>query len=301
MLDFAGLDPNPELMALGRLLAEPGVTDLVCNGFRHVQLLRGGVWFGAPSPFSSPEQLDLAARALVAAAGRRVDLSAPAVSATLGERIRVHAVLASGIATQTLLSIRVLADRKFGLGALAQIGMLDEQTRSRLSVAMKAGRSILVSGASGSGKTTMLRALLSEVSDKRVVVIEDTAELRMSEPNFASLVSRPANIEGKGAIELNDLVVESLRMRADRIVIGEVRSAELLALLQAGASGHAIATTIHVRSPSDVIARINSIALAQGHSLDAVRELVKVSVDLIVHIDVRDGRRSALILETNNA
>ena len=297
MLDVAGLDPSPELIALGRILVEPGVTDLVCNGHRHLQVLRGGTWLTVPSPFDSAEALNLAARSLVSAAGRRVDLSAPTVSVTLGERIRVHVVLSSAIAAETLLSIRVLADRQFGLAQLVQLGTLDESMRSRLSLAMKSGRSVLVAGASGSGKTTLLRALLCEVVNRRVVVIEDIAELRMALPNFASLVSRVANVEGRGAIELLDLVVESLRMRADRIVIGEVRSKELIALLQAGASGHAISTTIHARSPGEVLERINSIALAHGLSLEAVRELMKVSIDLIVHIDVRQGKRSVEIFE----
>ncbi len=280
------------LPALASLLAEQGVSDLVCNGHEAAMVLRGGNWHSVPPVFASADQLEFAARALAAAAGRRLDLAQPFANFTLGARLRVHAVLASAISSNTLLSIRAFGERPFGLKQLVSIGQLDEATRSRLVELMRAGASVLISGASGSGKTSFLRALLLEVENTRVISIEDIAELRLGSQSFVSLTSRESNVEGKGEIDMNALLVESLRMRPDRIVIGEVRSRELITLLQAANSGHAVATTIHANSSAEVLARLTSIASASGISSETLRVMAANAFDAYVHIESINGRRS---------
>lgn len=296
MFDLPELEPSPALQALGRILAEPGVTDLVCNGHLALQVLRGGVWIGVSSPFGTPEELEALARQLARAAGKRLDLSLPFANFSIGAKLRVHLVLASAVSQKTQMSFRVLAQRHFGLGALVQIGAIDEATRSRLSGLMRSGASVLISGASGSGKTTLLRALLDEVSDQRVVAIEDVSELLLETDSFVGLLARAANTEGRGAIELDQLLVESLRMRPDRIVVGEVRSKELVTLLQAANSGHAVAATIHANAADRVLERMASIGLASSISATAVRQLSS-AIDAFIHIDVHDAKRTLTIRE----
>ncbi len=297
MFEHPALADVAGLPALARLLAEQGVSDLVCNGHEAAIVLRGGNWHAVPPVFGSAEQLEVAARALAAAAGRRLDLAQPFANFTLGARLRVHAVLASAISPKTLLSIRAFGERPFGLKQLVAIGQLDEGTRSRLVQLMRGGASVLISGASGSGKTSFLRALLLEVENTRVISIEDVAELRMSSQSFVSLTSRESNVEGRGEIDMNALLVESLRMRPDRIVIGEVRSRELITLLQAANSGHAVATTIHANSSSEVFARLTSIASASGIGVEALRAMASGAFDAYVHIDSIDGRRGYRLFE----
>jgi pilus assembly protein CpaF len=163
---------------------------------------------------------------------------------------------------------------------------------------MRSGASVLISGASGSGKTTLLRALLEEVSDQRVIAIEDVPELLLETDSFVGLLARAANTEGRGAIELDQLLVESLRMRPDRIVVGEVRSKELVTLLQAANSGHAVAATIHANAVDRVLERMASIGLASSITATAVRQLSS-AIDAFIHIDVHDAKRTLTIREAN--
>ena len=289
-----------EAPALGRvaaLLTEQGVTDLVCNGAGSAQVLRGGAWLAAPAVFADEEQLLHAAKALSSHARCRLDLAQPFANFTLGSRLRVHVVLESAVSSRTLLSIRVFGERAFGLEQLVAAGQLDVQTRSRLVQLMRAGASVLISGASGSGKTTFLRALLLEVADRRVISIEDIDELRMQSQSFVSLISRPANVEGRGALGMNELLVEALRMRADRLVIGEVRSHELITLLQAANSGHPVATTIHANSSGEVVPRMASIAAASNIGVDTIRAMIATAFDAYVHISTSGGRRVYSLVE----
>lgn len=297
MFDHPELASFETLAGLRRLLVEPGVTDLVVNGHESICLLRGGVWFGTPSPFPSALELDELAQAIASAGSKRLDLAQPFASVVFDGRIRVHLVLRSGVSGKTLISLRVLGERAFGLAQLAQAGMFDEPSRSRLSELMRSGASVLISGASGSGKTTLLRAMLLEVVGQRAIAIEDIDELRIDSPNFVAMQSRAANVEGRGSIDMSELLVESLRMRPDRIVVGEIRSRELITLLQAAQSGHAIAATIHANSAEQVGDRIASIAALSGNSSSDFAELARKSIDAIVHIENRSGQRSITIRE----
>lgn len=287
----------PVMTAVTRILAEPGVTDLVCNGVTSAWVLRGGVWLAVEPPIKSEFELEELARALIAGGGKRLDLASPMASALLSERVRVHAVLASAVSSQTLLSFRVLADREFGLQQLVALGAIDEFTRSRLVALMRGGASLLISGASGAGKTSLLRALLAEVESTRVITIEDVPELRLGSKSFVSLISRAANVEGRGEISLDALLVEALRMRADRIVIGEVRSAELLTLLQAANSGHPVAATLHANSATQVMQRLVAIGAANSISADAVRQMAATAIDAYLHIAVGAGGRRTIHLQ----
>ncbi len=297
MFDLPALAAKPELTGLARVLAEPGVTDLVCNGRESAQVLRAGSWVAVGPIFATEEDVETAARALVAAGGRRIDLASPFATVNLGDRIRVHAVLRSAVSTRTLLSIRVFGERSFGLAQLVQLGVLDDVTHSRLIALMRGGASLVISGASGAGKTTLLRALLQEIEHQRVIAIEDVAELRLQSPNFISLLTRFANVEGRGEIDSDALLAEALRMRADRIVVGEVRSIELITLLQAANSGHAIATTLHANSASQVIQRLVSIGIAHGLSSDAVVAMSQGAIDAFVHIAAFGDQRRITLRE----
>lgn len=295
MLDHAQLANLPQTEVIRRYLAEPGVSDLVLNGPGAVHVLRGGRWFGLPSPFESHDELDALAVAFAAATGKRLDLAMPFANSVFDGRIRVHCVLRSAISKQTLISVRVLGDRSYGLSQLAQVGMFDDKTRSRLVELMRGRASLLVSGSSGSGKTTLLRALLAEVSDQRVVAVEDIDELRLESNNFVSLTSREPNVEGKGAIEMNALLIEALRMRPDRLVVGEIRSQELITLLQAANTGHPVAATIHANSAEQVLQRIETIGVVAG--VPRAGTLAQLAIDAFVHIENQAGHRRVSIRE----
>jgi len=282
---------QPELVPIAQLLAEPGVTDLVFNGHEHAAVLRQNCWSSVASQFQSEEQLARAVKLLVEAAGKRIDLSHPFASANL-EKVRVHALLASAVNKKTHLSIRVHASRDVALQQWLNVNRISSELSARLREVVTSKESFLISGSAGAGKTTLLRALLCEVESERIITIEDTAELQLGSKSCVSLVVREANIEGRGEISLNQLLIESLRMRPDRLVIGEVRSAELITLLQASSSGHSAAATIHAASIEQVPARIESIAIGAAAEPKQVVRLAVNSIRWLVHISNADGRRS---------
>jgi pilus assembly protein CpaF len=286
---------QPNLRNLGSLLAEPGVTDLVCNGFEHTQVLTAGKWVSVPSPFRSEDQLAEAARELIAEGGRQLDQAHPFANVTLLGRVRVHALLGSAVNPNTHLSLRVHGERPFALQQLAQLGMLTTEDLKLLQQIVLAGESFLISGAAGSGKTTLLRAMLMLVQSERILAIEDVAELNLSAPSFVSLQARMANVEGRGEINLQNLLTESLRMRPDRIVVGEVRSSELITLLQAINTGHSSAATIHANSISEVSKRLLAIAHTAGLGESALNALVRSSLNWLIHIDCIDSKRRITI------
>lgn len=290
---------QPELQPITRLLAEPGVCDLVINGHDYAAVLVGSSWRRVESDFSDAESLDSAARFLVAMGDGRLDLAHPFASVDIDGKYRVHALLASAVTPKTHISIRVHASRQVALAQLAQIKMISELQLNMLQTIMKNRESFIVSGAAGAGKTTLLRAMLGEVTTERIITIEDVPELQLNALGCVSLCSRQANVEGKGEITLQQLLVESLRMRPDRLVIGEVRSAEIITLLQAINTGHCASATIHANSAAKVRERIMGIALASGFDGHDIWQQFANSVDWAIHIQNRAGARTVDVRRLN--
>ena len=290
---------QPELQPIARMLAEPGVSDLVINGFDHAQVLVGSGWRSVETGFADSESVDAAARMLVAIGGRQIDLAHPFANVDIGGKLRVHALLASAVNSKTHISIRVHAGRQVALEQLAQIKMLSAAQLTTLRMILSKRESFLISGSAGSGKTTLLRSMLGEIAAERIITIEDVAELQLESASCVSLCSREPNVEGKGQITLQQLLVESLRMRPDRIVIGEVRSAELITLMQAVNTGHCASATIHANSANQVRDRIIGIAVASGFNGADAWQQFSNSVDWLIHIENKSGVRVVEIRRLN--
>jgi len=281
-----------ELVPISRMLAETGVTDLVINGHDHAALLIGGKWRAVESGFADEESVAAAARLLIAVGGRQIDQSHPWANVDIEGKLRVHAILASAVNAKTHVSIRVHAGRKVALDQLVQVAMLSQRQAEILREILSSRESFIISGAAGVGKTTLLRAMLAEVAGERIITIEDVSELNLQSPACVHLVSRSANVEGAGEISLQQLLVESLRMRPDRIAVGEIRSIELLTLLQAVNTGHCAAATIHANSIDEVADRLVGIAIASGLAAAGVERLMAKSVDWFIHISSTGAKRS---------
>lgn len=273
---------------LGGLLATPGVTDLLVNGWNQVWVERSETALQQlASPFESEAELGQLAQSLIAAGGRHLDQANPFADVALAG-LRVHAALASGCNANTHLSIRVHLNRLFALGQLADFGMFEQGQLVQLRQILQNKESFLISGATGSGKTTLLRAMLAECTAERIIALEDVAELAIQSPNFVSLQTRQANIEGRGEISLERLVRESLRMRPDRLAVGEVRGTELLVMLQALNTGHRGAgATIHSNSLEDVMPRVNAIARNAGVDSISIAEQMKSAFQWVIHVSNR--------------
>lgn len=273
---------------LGGLLMMPGVTDLLVNGYNQVWVERAGHGLEQlTSPFESEAELGLLAQNLIAQGGRHLDQANPFADVAISG-LRVHAALASGCNPNTHLSIRIHLNRLFGLDQLAEFGMFSQAQLLQLRQILESKASFLISGATGSGKTTLLRAMLSECTAERIIALEDVAEIGIQAANFVSLQTRQANIEGRGEIALEKLVRESLRMRPDRLVVGEVRGAELLVMLQALNTGHRGAgVTIHANSLADVMPRVNAIGRAAGVDANSMMEQMRSAFQWIIHVENR--------------
>jgi pilus assembly protein CpaF len=280
--DSVGLGP------LEILLADPEVEEVMVNGPGRVFVERGGRIEPTPIAFTDEEELRNAIERILAPLGRRVDELSPMVDARLADGSRVNVVIPPLAIDGPAVSIRRFGAERPGPDRLVELGTLDRGQRARLEDAVRQRRSILVSGGTGSGKTTLLNALSSFVgSDERVVTIEDAAELRLQQPHVVRLESRPAGVEGRGEVTIRDLLRNALRMRPDRIVIGEVRGPEALDLLTALNTGHDGAlSTVHANSPRDAIARLETLALMAGVGLphEAIAEQVRRGIDLLVHL-----------------
>ena len=266
----------------------PGVTDLLVNGYNQVWVERAGHGLEQlTSPFESEAELGLLAQNLIAQGGRHLDQANPFADVAISG-LRVHAALASGCNPNTHLSIRIHLNRLFGLDQLAEFGMFSQAQLLQLRQILESKASFLISGATGSGKTTLLRAMLSECTAERIIALEDVAEIGIQSGNFVSLQTRQANIEGRGEIALEKLVRESLRMRPDRLVVGEVRGAELLVMLQALNTGHRGAgVTIHANSLADVMPRVNAIGRAAGVDANSMMEQMRSAFQWIIHVENR--------------
>lgn len=277
-----------------------GATDLFVNG-------ANGLWVdrGAGPELQSRWAADEAAvRALavslIAAGGRHLDEVSPAVDVRLGDGIRVHAVLPPIATTGTSISIRMPRAEPWQLDDLVRAGSVDASQAGRLRAAVIGRRNILVSGAAGAGKTTLLAALLGEVpSSERIVVLEDVAELRIAHPHVVALETRQSNVEGVGRTALDQLVREALRMRPDRIAVGECRGPELRELLAALNTGHAgSAGTVHANSVTDIPARLEALGAAAGIGPESLARQAASAFEVVVHVERRDtGRRIAAIGE----
>ena len=286
--DVVGAGPLEPLLRL------PGVTDVLVNGARSVYVDRGEGLEPTDVRFADEESVRRLAQRLAALGGRRLDDASPYVDLRLADGTRCHAVLAPLARPGTSISLRVPRRGGFTLDELVACGTVHPDLGVLLRRVMSARLAFLVTGGTGSGKTTVLSALLGEVDvDERVVVVEDATELRPDHPHVVGLEARPANVEGAGAVELRTLVRQSLRMRPDRLVVGEVRGGEIVDLLAALNTGHEGGCgTLHANSATDVPARVEALALAAGLSRAAAHSQLAAAVDVVLHLDRgSDGRR----------
>ncbi|MFF2369933.1 TadA family conjugal transfer-associated ATPase [Agromyces sp. NPDC058110] len=285
--DFGVLGP------LARFAASGDVTDLFLNGSTGLWIDRGAGPEREPGWAADEAEVRALAVQLIARGGRHIDEATPAVDVRLGRGIRVHAVLPPVSATGTLLSIRIPRAGGIRLDGLARSGMLSADDESVLRSAVRDRENLLITGAGGTGKTTLLAALLAEApASERIVVIEDVAELQIGHPHVVALEARQPNIEGSGRIGLDALLREALRMRPDRLVVGECRGPELRELLGALNTGHdGGAGTLHANSLDDVAARLEALGAGAGLSPEAVARQAASAFDLVVHLERSDGRR----------
>lgn len=281
---------------LAELSSYAGATDVLVNGHENVSvLLADGGSVGVFSPFRSELELARQAQELVAIAGRRLDLASPFADISIAEHIRVHAVLASGCSSKTLLSIRIHRPQRFGLLELFEREFLTAQQLILLRQLIANRDSFMISGPTGAGKTTLLQAMLAECASERIIVIEDVAELTGLGPTVINLQTRVANVEGRGSIGLETLVAQALRMKPDRLVVGEVRSTELVPMLQALNTGHrGSATTIHANSLADVPNRILAIGRTAGLDAWVISELAHSAIRAVIQLGFVEGRRQIL-------
>jgi pilus assembly protein CpaF len=281
--DTVGLGP------LEDLLADSAVEEVMVNGPSSVYVERGGRIEPAGVRFGDEEELRNAIERILAPLGRRIDELSPMVDARLADGSRVNVVIPPLAIDGPALSIRRFGAQRPGPRELVELGTLTGDQCKLLGEAVARRRSVLISGGTGSGKTTLLNALSSFIAGgERVVTIEDAAELRLQQPHVVRLESRPASVEGRGEVTVRDLLRNALRMRPDRIVIGEVRGAEALDLLTALNTGHDGAlSTVHANSPVDALGRLETLALMAGVGLPhgAIAEQVQRGIDLVVHLE----------------
>jgi pilus assembly protein CpaF len=273
---------------LEQLLADPSITEVMVNGPDAVYIERDGRIQPTAVRFGSEGALRDAIERILAPLGRRVDELSPMADARLADGSRVNVVIPPLSVDGPALSIRRFTGARPGPDELVAWGTLTAELRGLLATAVRARRSILISGGTGSGKTTLLNALSAYIGpEERVVTIEDAAELRLRQPHVVRLESRPPSVEGRGEVTIRDLLRNALRMRPDRIVIGEVRGREALDLLTALNTGHGGAlSTVHANSPADALGRLETLALMAGVGLphEAVREQVRRGIELVVHL-----------------
>src|SRR5829696_2394108 len=281
---------------LERLLADESITEIMVNGPFEVWVERQGRLYETTVRFTDESHLRRIINKIVAQVGRRIDEASPLVDARLPDGSRVNAVIPPLSLSGPLVTIRKFSKRRLDLNDLIKLGTLSSDTVEFLHRCIVAQLNILVSGGTGSGKTTMLNALSTAIPDHdRIVTIEDAAELRLNQRHVLRLEARPKNIEGQGEIAIRTLVRNALRMRPDRIIVGEVRGAEALDMLQAMNTGHdGSLSTIHANAPRDALARIETMVLMTGYDLPvrAIRQQVAAALDLVVQLErLGDGSR----------
>ena len=281
---------------LERLLADDSVTEIMVNGPFDVWVERQGRLYETTVRFKDESHLRRIINKMVAQVGRRIDESSPMVDARLPDGSRVNAVIPPLSLSGPLVTVRKFSRQRLDMTDLVRLGTLSTETVEFLQRCILAGLNILISGGTGSGKTTLLNALSTAIPDAdRIVTIEDAAELRLNQRHVLRLEARPKNIEGEGEIAIRELVRNSLRMRPDRIIVGEVRGSEALDMLQAMNTGHdGSLCTVHANAPRDALARVETMVLMAGYELPvrAIRQQVASALDMIIHLErVEDGSR----------
>ena len=273
---------------LAPLMADPAVTDILVNGPQEVFIERFGRLEKTSVRFRDTDHLVRIIQRIASRVGRRIDESAPMVDARLPDGSRVNATLPPVTLKGPTLSIRRFGHRRLRRDDLQELGMFSPAMAHFLRVAVQGRKNLLISGGTGSGKSTLLGAIAEAIPDQeRIITIEDAAELVLDQTHVVSMETRPANIEGRGRIIARDLVINALRMRPDRIIVGEVRGGEALDMLQAMNTGHdGSMTTIHSNSPRDALSRLETMVLMAGLELPsrAIREQTVAALDLIVHV-----------------
>lgn len=288
-----------EILGLGPLqilLEDESVTEIMVNGSKNIYVERAGKLTRAPISFESNDHVMRIIERIVNPLGRRVDESSPYVDARLQDGSRVNAVIPPLSLVGPVLTIRKFSKKPITVEQLIQFGSISAEAVEFLSACVRSRLNIIVSGGTGSGKTTLLNILSGFIpSDERILTIENAAELQLRQEHVVTLESRPANIEGRGEITIRDLVNNALRMRPDRIVVGECRGEEALDMLQAMNTGHdGSMTTAHSNSQRDTLSRLETMTLMAGMDLPirAIREQISSAIDLIVHQErMRDGTR----------
>jgi pilus assembly protein CpaF len=288
------------VLGLGPLepfVRDPEVTEIMVNGWDTIYVERAGKLYWTGTKFHDEQQLRRTIDKIVAKVGRRVDEASPYVDARLPDGSRVNAIIPPLSIDGPSLTIRKFASDPYQAEDLVEFGTFTSPVARFLEACVRGRVNIMVSGGTGAGKTTTLNVLSSFIpDDERIITIEDAAELKLQQPHVVRLESRPPNIEGRGAVTIRDLVRNALRMRPDRIVVGEVRGAEALDMLQALNTGHdGSLTTVHANSPEDALRRVETLALMAGVGLPhaAVREQVASALNLVVHqARLADGARA---------
>jgi pilus assembly protein CpaF len=287
------------VLGLGPLepfIRDPEVTDVLVNGWDSIYVERGGKLYWTGSKFHDEGQLRRTIDKIVSKVGRRIDESSPYCDARLPDGSRVNAIIPPLSIDGPALSIRKFSADPYQAEDLVSFGTLTRPVVELLEACVRGRLNMLVSGGTGAGKTTTLNVLSSFLpDDERIITIEDAAELRLQQPHVVRLEFRPPNIEGKGEVTIRDLVRNALRMRPDRIVVGEVRGGEALDMMQAMNTGHdGSISTIHCNSPRDALARLETMTLMSGMDLGvrAVREQIASALDVIIHqARMKDGSR----------
>jgi pilus assembly protein CpaF len=277
-------------------LRDPEVTEIMVNGYDQIYVERDGLLYPAGASFADEAHLRRTIDKIVARVGRRIDEASPMVDARLPDGSRINAVVPPVALDGSLLTIRKFAVEPLTVGHLIQYGTMTPQVADLLRVCVQGRLNIVIGGGTGSGKTTTLNVLSSFVpEDERIVTIEDAAELQLRQEHVLRLESRPSNLEGRGEITVRDLVRNAMRMRPDRVIIGEVRDQATLDMLQAMNTGHdGSITTIHSNSPRDTLSRMETMVMMANVELTqrAIREQMASAIDLIVHqARLKDGSR----------
>ena len=288
-----------EILGLGPLeplLADDTITEIMVNGSKNIYIERSGKIHREPASFESDDHLMRIIDRIVAPLGRRIDESSPYVDARLTDGSRVNAVIAPISLVGPVLTIRKFARNPITVEQLIDYGTISAETTEFLKSCVISKINMVISGGTGSGKTTMLNVLSQYIPiDERIVTIENAAELQLRQEHVVTLESRPPNIEGRGEVTIQNLVVNSLRMRPDRIIVGEIRDEAALDMLQAMNTGHdGSMTTAHSNSPRDTLSRIETMTLMAGMELPvrAIREQIAAALELVVHLErMRDGTR----------
>ncbi len=269
------------------MLSNANITDILVNDHEEVWIDQGNGLERTKLSFLNEESVRSLAQQLALSTGRRLDQSQPFVDAQLSKTIRLHAILSPISNPGSIISLRIHRPEVLSLDDLVELVTITKQQKDFFEKIIKDNKSFVISGGTGSGKTTLLNSLLSSCDEnQRILIIEDSRELNPQHPHVISLESRPANIEGMGLITMKDLIKQSLRMRADRLIIGEVRGIEVIDWLSALNTGHrGSAGTIHANSIREVVIRFESLGLISGLSKEAIHSQLKTALNYVIHIE----------------